>query len=313
MQPGHSHRSKPFVNLPRTRKSQKSLPWSGLCGVLMVLGVAPVLASAAEPAVHRTAVVAHRGLMRHAPENTLAAFRTCLELGFGFELDIRRSREGTLVCVHDDTLDRTTDGSGPVTAMPLAQLLKLDAGSWFDTQFAGHKVPTIEQIYALIAEYAAAGRMENVVIAVDIKAKDDRIEADLARLAAKYKLQPHLLYIGRTIVESTVRQRLKAADARSITARLCGSPAEVEAALSSRDTDWVYLRFLPSPALVRQAHEAGRRVFLAGVKVAGNQQQNWQSAWNAKADAVLTDYPLVFRQLQRTTATATSGKPNSGE
>ena len=56
----------------------------------------------------KAGVVGHRGLLRESPENTLATFRDCLELRIGFELDVRRSRDGHLVCIHDDTLDRTT-------------------------------------------------------------------------------------------------------------------------------------------------------------------------------------------------------------
>src|SRR2546426_3765520 len=59
-------------------------------------------------------LVAHRGLLKHAPENTLASFAACLELRLGFELDIRRTKDGHLVCLHDDDVRRTTNGTGKV-------------------------------------------------------------------------------------------------------------------------------------------------------------------------------------------------------
>jgi glycerophosphoryl diester phosphodiesterase len=57
-------------------------------------------------------IVAHRGLLHHAPENTLANFRACLELRLGFEFDVEQTKDGHLVCIHDGTVDRTTNGTG---------------------------------------------------------------------------------------------------------------------------------------------------------------------------------------------------------
>jgi len=65
----------------------------------------PLMSNAEDPLI-----VAHRGLLHHAPENTLAYFRACLELRIGFEFDVERTKDGQLVCVHDDTVDRTTNG-----------------------------------------------------------------------------------------------------------------------------------------------------------------------------------------------------------
>src|SRR6478752_234493 len=90
--------------------------------------------------------VAHRGLLRHAPENTLANYRACLELRLGFEFDVQATKDGRLVCIHDDTVDRTTDGTGRVAELTLAEIRQLDAGSWFDPMFAGQKVPTVEEV-----------------------------------------------------------------------------------------------------------------------------------------------------------------------
>lgn len=112
-------------------------------GYLMIGSVA----SAADPRI-----VAHRGLLRHTLENTLTNFRSCLNLKFGFEFDVRRAIDGTLVCVHDDTLDRTTNGTGRVAEKTLLELKKLDAGGWFDPRFRGQRIPTIDEIFTLIAQ-----------------------------------------------------------------------------------------------------------------------------------------------------------------
>ena len=88
---------------------------------------------------------------RLAPENTLAAFRAAIELGPDMiELDVTLTRDGEPVVIHDDTLDRTTDGMGPVQAGTLAELRALDAGSWFSEEFAGERIPTLAEVLELV-------------------------------------------------------------------------------------------------------------------------------------------------------------------
>ena len=92
--------------------------------------------------------VAHRGASSYAPENTFAAFDKALELGASHvELDVHFSRDGHIVVVHDDTLDRTTDGSGAVADMTLAELRSLDAGSWFGSEYSGERIRTLAEIF----------------------------------------------------------------------------------------------------------------------------------------------------------------------
>jgi glycerophosphoryl diester phosphodiesterase len=95
---------------------------------------------------------AHRGASAEAPENTLAAFRRALEAGAdGIELDVHLSADGVPVVIHDDTLERTTDGRGPVARSSLAVLRELDAGSWFAPDFSGEPLPTLEETLHLLA------------------------------------------------------------------------------------------------------------------------------------------------------------------
>jgi glycerophosphoryl diester phosphodiesterase len=92
-------------------------------------------------------IIAHRGAPNHAPENTIAAFDSALELGFRhIELDAQLTADGVAVVLHDDALDRTTDGTGPLAAHALAEVRRLDAGSWFGSEFAGEQVPTLEEV-----------------------------------------------------------------------------------------------------------------------------------------------------------------------
>ena len=94
-------------------------------------------------------IIAHRGDSANAPENTLAAFRLAFENGAdGIELDVMLSADQQLVVIHDDTLDRTSNGHGKVGDLPLASLRELDAGSWFGPKFMGEPIPLLDEVLA---------------------------------------------------------------------------------------------------------------------------------------------------------------------
>jgi glycerophosphoryl diester phosphodiesterase len=261
--------------------------------------LAPVLkklaAGAKEGAARpgRPLIVGHRGLMRDAPENTLAGFAACLELGLGFELDVRRTRDGHLVCMHDADVRRTTDGKGAVSDLTLAELRRLDAGSWFDAAFAGQRVPTLEEIFALLQRYGGA----KVLVALDIKV--DGVEADLVRLAVKYGVLGRVVCIGEAISRPAVRRQLRQTDPATPAAVLAPSVDAFAAALADADAAWVYIRFVPTAEQTAAAHRAGKRVFLVGPLVAGNEPENWGLARERGVDALLTDYPLACRESWR--------------
>lgn len=92
-----------------------------------------------------TKIVSHRGANRFAPENTFAAADLALQQGADYiELDVRESADGVLYVIHDDTLDRTTNGTGPVGHMLSSEIDTLDAGGWFDDRFKGAIVPRLD-------------------------------------------------------------------------------------------------------------------------------------------------------------------------
>ena len=92
--------------------------------------------------------IAHRGASSYAPENTYAAYDKALDMGIGhIELDVHFTRDGHLVVIHDDAVDRTTDGEGPVLEHTLAELRSLDAGSWFGPEFAGERVRSLGEVF----------------------------------------------------------------------------------------------------------------------------------------------------------------------
>lgn len=96
-------------------------------------------------------IIAHRGAGLLAPENTLAALRLAASLGQRMvEFDVKLTADGEAVLLHDDTLDRTTDGRGPVAARTLASLDTLDAGAWHGPTFAGERIPTLDAAIDLL-------------------------------------------------------------------------------------------------------------------------------------------------------------------
>jgi glycerophosphoryl diester phosphodiesterase len=95
--------------------------------------------------------MAHRGQRATFPEQTLEAYEEAIRLGAeGIETDVQRTRDGRLAMLHDLTVDRTTNGSGPIAALDWAEVRALDAGSWRGERFAGCRVPSLEETIELI-------------------------------------------------------------------------------------------------------------------------------------------------------------------
>jgi glycerophosphoryl diester phosphodiesterase len=109
------------------------------------------LSSIAHAAKGRMLVVAHRGSSGSAPENTMAAFEIALQSGADIiECDVRLTSDGEVVVFHDRSLNRTTNGNGPVESSTLGELKRLDAGSWFSARFKGEQIPTLGEVLRLL-------------------------------------------------------------------------------------------------------------------------------------------------------------------
>lgn len=255
---------------------------------LLSLVVFASVATAADPLV-----VGHRGLPTHAPEETHATFRACIALQVCIELDVRRTRDGQLVCVHDDTVNRTTDGTGKVAELSLRELRLLDAGKKFGREFEGERIATLEEVFALLRDRKSA-----VLIAVDLKVPD--CEADVVKLAERYGVTKQLVFIGITIEKVAVREKLLDASKDVACAALCPAADKLDDTIADKTSAWVYVRFIPTADEVKRVHAAGKKVFLVGPLVMGNEPANWAKGRGAGVDAILTDYPLECRASWRT-------------
>jgi glycerophosphoryl diester phosphodiesterase len=106
-------------------------------------------------------VIAHRGASAYAPENTLSAFVKAAQLGAKWvEFDVTLAACGEPIVFHDDTLERTTDGAGEVTAYPYFFLQTLDAGGWFSSAFSHERIPTLSQILAFLKAMKMGANIE---------------------------------------------------------------------------------------------------------------------------------------------------------
>ncbi|MHB1948232.1 MAG: glycerophosphoryl diester phosphodiesterase [Gammaproteobacteria bacterium] len=109
----------------------------------------------------KPSVIAHRGASLYAPENTLAAFRKAKELGVTWvEFDVMLTLDDEVVVIHDETLERTTNGVGRVCDFPLSYLKTLDAGSWFNLSFANERIPTLHEVIALLNQLKLSANIE---------------------------------------------------------------------------------------------------------------------------------------------------------
>lgn len=98
-------------------------------------------------------ILAHRGDLAHAPENTLPSFLQAIQKGAdGVELDAKLTADGHVIVIHDPTVDRTTNGSGKVASFTLEAIRTLDAGAWFDSRFAGAKIPLLEEVFETVGK-----------------------------------------------------------------------------------------------------------------------------------------------------------------
>ena len=135
-------------------------------------------------------ILGHRGASGYAPENTLEAFRLAMEMGAdGFELDVHMTGDGELVVIHDESVDRTTNGTGLVRDMTLAQLRALDASCGMEN-YRGAKIPTLAEVFELI-------RDTRHIVNVEVKTDEwfyPELEEKCVALAKEMGLEERVIY-----------------------------------------------------------------------------------------------------------------------
>ena len=199
-------------------------------------------------------VEAHRGASSTHPENTMAAFRAAIAAGAGWiELDIHECADGELVVMHDGSVDRTTDGTGKIADLSLAELRALDAGAWFSAEFAGEGVPTLAEVLALVHTHG---------VRLNVEVKHFARPAAAQRLAGLLREYAPADGSGHVVssFELAALLQVREQDAGVPLAFLGSKPGAVATALD-HGFPWVHLHHgVVSLDTVIAAHAAGVRV-----------------------------------------------------
>lgn len=195
-------------------------------------------------------VIAHRGGASYEPENTLAAFRNSINQGVDWlEFDVQMTKDGALVVIHDETVDRTTDGTGAVREMTLEQIRSLDAGK-------GEKVPTFEEVLELAKTHGMKilpeTKSAHLYPGVEEKLLQALEQAD---------------YLDQTVIQSFEANSLEKLHSLNPQAKLCALYGLWQFSVSSPPGEAQYVcpmaeMVLLNPGMIRQAHKEGRQVFI---------------------------------------------------
>ncbi|MDD4442550.1 MAG: glycerophosphodiester phosphodiesterase, partial [Kiritimatiellae bacterium] len=221
--------------------------------------------------------ISHRGESYDAPENTMAAFQLAVDRQTaGFECDVYLTADNEIVCIHDATTTRTTDGSLTVAASTLAQLKALDAGSWKGAQFAGERIPTLSEALAL-----ARDGME---IYVEIKCGTEILPRLIQVMAAEPKATPaRVVFISfSSAVISAVRQQFPAYRAYWLTSVSDSGGAPSPSAASAIAT----MQANGATGLDAYAHALVDAAYVQAVKNAGYSFHVWTVNDIARAAAL---------------------------
>lgn len=133
--------------------------------------------------------LAHRGAQKVAPENTMAAFERARAMGAdGVELDVQLSADGAMVVMHDSRVERTTDGHGAIKELKLDYLRGLDAGRWFSPEFAGERVPILDEVL----DWAGSTMLLNIELK-SFSLRGDGLEAKVIEAVRRAQLQARVI------------------------------------------------------------------------------------------------------------------------
>ena len=240
-------------------------------------------------------ILAHRGDLAHAPENTLPAFQQALQKGAdGVELDAKLTSDGHVIVIHDSTVDRTTDGKGRVASFTLEAIRKLDAGKWFNEKFTGTKVPLLEEVFEIVGK----DKMINIELTNYYFTPRDGLVVKVCELIKRHNNQSQILFssylpsnlkIAAQILPEIPRGLLAMRGLVGLWARSFGFMFGDYQALHPHISN-------TSKEQVQRAHRIKRRVHVwtANTPEEINQLKEWG------ADGIITDDPqIVVHTLRR--------------
>ena len=247
----------------------------------LILGLLPALY--VEGAV--TQIIAHRGASAERPECTLPAIERAIETGAtAVEVDVRTSRDGKLYILHDTTVDRTTDGKGKGSDLTLAELQKLDAGTWFDPKYRGVKIPSLIE-----AAKACRGRID---LLLDLKEQGDTYDQQVAQVILQHGDQAKTI-VGVRSIPQAERFRELLPKARQLA--LIPNVASIEGfAEAGVETVRLWPRWLEAGnEPVKRVRAAGTKLHLNGTM--GELEETWVLLKH-RPDSLSSDHPSRLRE-----------------
>jgi len=272
-----------------TMTTSKPLRGASVCAVLILcLGASDSYAAGLDPvaAVERvTQIVAHRGASAERPECTLESVERAIETGAtAVEVDVRTSKDGKLFILHDATLDRTTNGSGPANNHTLAELQKLDAGSWFDPTYAHVRNPSLIE-----TAKTCRGRID---LLLDLKEQGDEYDQRVAEAILSHGDHARTIVGVRSVAQARRFRRLLP-EARQLA--LIPTVDSIEAfAAAGVDTIRLWPRWLAEgDAPAKRVRATGRGLHLNGTT--GEVEETWQLLRH-KPDSLSSDHPKQLRE-----------------
>jgi len=237
-------------------------------------------------------ISAHRGNSMLAPENTLATFRNALAMGVDFiEIDVRTSSDGALVILHDGTLDRTTDGQGPIKNLSLNEIKNLSAGKGYGQEFATERIPTLEETAKLIHQWNRT-HSKKTFIYVDCK----QVAAEpLIDLLKKYDLAEGSVYYGNDAFLMNLKQvypKAKLLPALKNKEEIAQKVQNLNP--YAFDVSWLSL----NKVLVDEIHGQGILIF-SDLLGPFDQIPNYAKAKELKIDLIQTDHVKLVQEAIR--------------
>lgn len=264
------------------------VPAADLAALLAADKAAP-LAATVDDGTPQPVLVAHRGLQAFAPENTLPAFRAALAVGLGIELDVLATKDGEVVILHDNTVDRTTDGHGKVAELTLAEVRALDAGVRFHPDFAGTRVPLLREVLDL----ARTASLHPTPIAVNLKQHDPAFIDQLTRIIVAAGVAERCFLFDCPLARADA---IKAAAHGVAVTAAAKDEAGFRAALAHPAVDSLWVYFIPTMALMDEARAAGKAVHVTPFLDADGTKA-WRAIRAAGVTTFCTDHADEVRRL----------------
>jgi glycerophosphoryl diester phosphodiesterase len=237
-------------------------------------------------------IFAHRGSCSYSPENTIAAFELAVSQGAdAIELDAKLTADRHVVVIHDQTVDRTTGAQGKVAELTLADLRRLDCGSFFDITFKGERIPTLDEVFETVGRQIYI----NVELTNYASVNDDLPER-VAEIVKKHALTGRVLFSSfNPIALLRVRRQIPKAPIGLLALPgkdgwLARSPLGALLGYQALHPDLTDV----TPALVDRVHRRSRRVHTYTV----DQAEDMHRVFNAGVDGIFTDDPLLAQQVR---------------